>query len=121
LDNQEQIITGLVQELRRGSLVLMVLSQLADPQYGYSLVQCLEAQGLNLDPGTLYPLLRRLENQGLLASQWDTESARPRRYYQLSESGRRVLTDMAKEWQTLVELMQHLLPKPMGGTANGAD
>ncbi len=116
MENQKLIIDGLVQELRRGSLVLMVLSQLADQQYGYSLVQRLEEQGLPLDPGTLYPLLRRLEKQGLLDSKWDTESARPRRYYLLSATGHQVLKVMTTEWQNMVDLMQRLLPTNEGGT-----
>lgn len=115
MENQKQIIDGLVQELRRGSLVVMVLSQLAEQQYGYSLVQRFEEQGLSLDPGTLYPLLRRLEKQGLLVSQWDTEGGHPRRYYLLSPAGHEVLAAMAKEWQIMADLMQRLLPEPEGG------
>jgi PadR family transcriptional regulator, regulatory protein PadR len=115
VEHQKQIVDGLVQELRRGSLVVMVLSQLAEQQYGYSLVQRFEEQGLNLDPGTLYPLLRRLEKQGLLLSQWDTEGGHPRRYYSLSPAGHEVLTSMAKEWQSMSELMQRLLPDAKGG------
>ena len=109
MENTDEIITGLIQELRRGSLVLMVLSQLSDKQYGYSLVQRLEAQGLDLDPGTLYPLLRRLEKQNLLDSQWDIEGGRPRRYYVLSAGGRLILARMADEWRNLNDLMNHLL------------
>lgn len=109
MEKDVEIINGLVQELRRGSLVLMVLSQMANQQYGYSLVQSLAEQGLDLEPGTLYPLLRRLEKQGLLDSQWDTEAGRPRRYYILSEAGRNVLTAMTEEWQNLAVLMDRLL------------
>lgn len=109
MEKDVEIINGLVQELRRGSLVLMVLSQMANQQYGYSLVQLLAEQGLDLEPGTLYPLLRRLEKQGLLDSQWDTEAGRPRRYYILSEAGRHVLNAMTEEWQNLAVLMDRLL------------
>ena len=109
MNKDVEIINGLVQELRRGSLVLMVLSQMADQQYGYSLVQRLAGQGLDLEPGTLYPLLRRLEKQGLLDSQWDTEAGRPRRYYILSEAGQHVLAAMTEEWQNLAVLMDRLL------------
>jgi PadR family transcriptional regulator PadR len=109
MNNHDEIINSLVLELRRGSLVLMVLSQLRQPQYGYSLVQCLEEKGLKMDPGTLYPQLRRLEKQGLLESRWDMAAGRPRRYYVLSEQGREVLTAVSQAWQEMVSLMDRLL------------
>lgn len=104
-----ELIDNLVLELRRGTLVLSVLSQLEQPQYGYSLMECLADKGLEIDQGTLYPLLRRLESQGLLDSQWSVEESRPRRYYVLNADGRSVLEVMAAEWQQLVQVMQHLL------------
>jgi len=102
----------LVLELRRGTLVLSVLSQLEQPQYGYSLMECLAGKGLEIDQGTLYPLLRRLESQGLLDSQWSVAESRPRRYYVLNADGRSVLAVMAAEWQQLVQVMQRLLQEP---------
>jgi PadR family transcriptional regulator, regulatory protein PadR len=118
MENESNVISGLIQELRRGSLVLLILSQLASQQYGYSLVQQLEGQGLKLEPGTLYPLLRRLEKQGLLDSQWDVDAGRPRRYYTLSASGRRVLVVMTAEWQNMADLMKKLLqPGAAPGTS----
>ena len=75
-------------ELRRGMIVLAVLSQLEEEQYGYSLLKLLSDQGLDVDQGTLYPLLRRLESQGLLESVWKLEEARPRRYYVISPDGK---------------------------------
>ncbi len=110
MPEEKQIVDSLVQELRRGSLVLIVLSQLTEQQYGYSLVQALEEKGLAMDPGTLYPLLRRLEKQGLLESQWDVKASRPRRYYSLNDKGREVLLAMGEEWNSLNQLMQNLLP-----------
>jgi PadR family transcriptional regulator PadR len=110
MEDETAIIGGLVQELRRGSLVLVILSQLASEQYGYSLVQQIEEKGLKLEPGTLYPLLRRLERQGLLDSKWDTDTSRPRRYYQLSRTGRSVLAAMIEEWRDMSRLMNKLLP-----------
>lgn len=104
-----ELIDNLVLELRRGTLVLSVLSQLEQPQYGYSLMECLADKGLEIDQGTLYPLLRRLESQGLLDSQWSVEESRPRRYYVLNADGRSVLAVMAAEWQQLVQVMQRLL------------
>jgi DNA-binding PadR family transcriptional regulator len=100
---------NLVQELRRGVIVLAVLSQLDQEQYGYSLMKRLEAQGMLIDQGTLYPLLRRLEEQGLLASDWRVETSRPRRYYILSGLGREVLQEMILEWQRIKTTVDELL------------
>jgi DNA-binding PadR family transcriptional regulator len=100
---------NLVQELRRGVIVLAVLSQLDQEQYGYSLMKGLEDQGLQVDQGTLYPLLRRLEEQGLLASDWRVETSRPRRYYILSEFGKEVLENMTSEWERIKTTMDNML------------
>ena len=89
---------GLV-ELRRGVLVLAVLSRLRRRQYGYSLRQALAEGGMPIEEGTLYPLLRRLETQGLLLSEWDTATAPPRRYYRLSPEGERAYADLAEAWR----------------------
>ena len=105
----EEIIQNLILELRRGTLILSVLSQLRERQYGYALKERLVEQGVEIDQGTLYPLLRRLEKQGLLDSEWDVSEARPRRYYVLSEPGREVLTVMVAEWQQLVSVMEQVL------------
>ncbi|HPD41807.1 MAG TPA: helix-turn-helix transcriptional regulator [Anaerolineae bacterium] len=105
----EEIIQNLILELRRGTLILSVLSQLRERQYGYALKERLAEQGVDIDQGTLYPLLRRLEKQGLLDSEWDVSEARPRRYYVLSEQGREVLTVMIAEWQQLVSVMEQVL------------
>ena len=105
----EEIIQNLILELRRGTLILSVLSQLRERQYGYALKERLAEQGVDIDQGTLYPLLRRLEKQGLLDSEWDVSEARPRRYYVLSEQGREVLTIMVAEWQQLVSVMEQVL------------
>ncbi len=99
----------LVLELRRGILVLATLSQLDEAKYGYSLMQELANQGLEIEQGTLYPLLRRLEDKGLLASQWNVEGSRPRRYYQLSPAGAEVLDSLSYEWNELVAVMDDLL------------
>ena len=99
----------LALELRRGILVLATLSQLGEAKYGYSLMQELGSQGLEIEQGTLYPLLRRLEDQELLVSQWNVEGSRPRRYYQLSPTGAEVLNSLSKEWADLVNVMNDLL------------
>ncbi len=104
----------LMQELRRGTLTIGVLSQLYEPQYGYSLVSLLEGKGFPVEAGTLYPLLRRLEKQGLLESQWDTNETRPRKYYLLSESGKLVFDQLVAEWEDMVGNLDNLL-KSKGG------
>jgi DNA-binding PadR family transcriptional regulator len=92
------LLNSLMTELRRGTLTLAVLSQLRTPQYGYSLVQLLENSSITIDQSTLYPLLRRLEKQGLVTSSWDTSESRPRKYYVLSEFGVEIFTQLKEEW-----------------------
>ena len=99
----------LTQELRRGILVLAALSQLEEEKYGYALINSLAEKGLDIEQGTLYPLLRRLESQGLLNSEWNVEGSRPRRYYVISPEGSRILQDLAGEWRSLTDVMQKLL------------
>jgi len=100
---------NLISELRRGTLVLGVLSQLQEPAYGYTLKERLTERGVDIDQGTLYPLLRRLEEQGLLQSEWSLTESRPRRYYQLNATGQSVLDTLTQEWKSLVDAMQKLL------------
>ena len=88
MSETENHLQSLRQELRRGVLVLAVLGQLRTLQYGYSLIQQLSEHGLDVEEGTLYPLLRRLEKQGLLESKWDVSETRPRKYYLISDGGR---------------------------------
>ena len=88
-------------ELRRGCLVLAVLAQLRSEHYGYTLKKELNDRGMDIDEGTLYPLLRRLETQGLLASEWREEDKRNKRFYRLSQDGGRVLEELLAEWQQL--------------------
>ncbi|AWB44906.1 PadR family transcriptional regulator [Paenibacillus sp. CAA11] len=103
------LLNTLITELRRGTLTLAVLSQLRKPQYGYSLVQLLEASGISIDQSTLYPLLRRLEKQDLVTSSWDTSESRPRKYYVLSEYGMEIYQQLKAEWKkTTQELVQLL-------------
>ncbi len=100
----------MVLELRRGVIVIAVLSQLKEEQYGYSLLKRLSDQGMEIDQGTLYPLLRRLESQGLLQSDWRiVEEARPRRYYVISKQGREVLAQLKREWSGMVTTLQKML------------
>lgn len=96
-------------ELRRGVVVLAVLSQLGTARYGYSLIQTLAERGLDVEEGTLYPLLRRLEKQGLLESEWEIGEARPRKYYRISPLGRKVLEALTAEWLHTIEVMHLIL------------
>jgi PadR family transcriptional regulator, regulatory protein PadR len=88
-------------ELRRGSLVLAVLAQLRTEQYGYTLRKALAERGMEVDEGTLYPLLRRLESQGLLASEWREEDKRTKRFYILSPDGKHILKQLLAEWENI--------------------
>ncbi len=106
---QPGVLDGLALELRRGALVLAVLSQLRDEQYGYSLKKSLARAGLEIDEGTLYPLMRRLEAQGLLKSRWRVEEGRPRRYYQISARGESTLRALIAEWKDLAKVLEGLL------------
>lgn len=99
----------LEQDLRRGALVLAVLSQLGTRQYGYSLRQALSARGMPIEEGTLYPLLRRLEGQGLLSSEWLMDEGPPRRYYARSARGTELYRDLSVSWRSLSAVMDHLL------------
>jgi len=96
-------------ELRRGALVLAVLSQLRIAQYGYSLRQALAERGMAIEEGTLYPLLRRLESQGVLSSEWRIEDGPPRRYYRLNDAGEALLAELTGSWNALVATMGGLL------------
>lgn len=102
-------IENLSQELRRGVLPLAVLSMLRENKYGYALINDLEQCGIKIDQGTLYPMLRRLEAQGLLQSSWILEGTRPRRYYQISEDGNEVLRQLSAEFRNLNQLIEKLL------------
>ncbi|GAB4578684.1 MAG: PadR family transcriptional regulator [Anaerolineales bacterium] len=109
-NSSTDLTDNLLQELRRGALVMAVLSQLKEEQYGYSLKQRLGERGLEVNEGTLYPLMRRLENQGLLQSHWEVvDDARPRRYYQISPEGENILTTLITEWQSLTEVIEALV------------
>jgi DNA-binding PadR family transcriptional regulator len=104
-----QSLENLILEMRRGVIVLAVLSQCNQEQYGYSLMKSLSEKGLEIDQGTLYPLLRRLETQGLLSSSWRLEDARPRRYYMISQEGKEILPKLVEEWESMVQTMRHML------------
>lgn len=104
-----QIADNLIQELRRGLLILAILSRLQKEHYGYALREQLAVQGLEVPEGTLYPLLRRLEAQGLLDSRWQLGESRPRRYYKTSVAGQQVLTEVARQWSSQVQVLRRIL------------
>lgn len=110
MNKSDEVLNNLKLELRKGILVLGVLSQLQEKHYGYSLNEQLNNKNLNIEQNTLYPLLRRLETQGLLESLWDTEGSRPRKYYLISEYGLEIYELLKKEYldnhQVLLDLFK---------------
>jgi PadR family transcriptional regulator, regulatory protein PadR len=99
-------------ELRRGCVVLAVLAALRTEQYGYTLRKALSELGMEIDEGTLYPLLRRLESQGLLVSEWREETKRNKRFYHLSADGGRVLERLLTEWKAIGASLEGILEEP---------
>lgn len=107
----DELYTNHTLELRRGTIVLALLSQLQRPLYGYALLQTLEDSGISIDAGTLYPLLRRLEKQGVLDSSWDTTDTRPRKYYRLNAEGKLLYQRMANEWFIVSKKLSRMIEK----------
>ncbi len=103
------VLNGLIQELRRGTIILAVLSQLKQPQYGYSFIVLMNEKGFDIEANTLYPLLRRLEKQGILESFWDTDGTKPRKYYRLSEYGEGVYLKLCAAWSDINRAVKHLI------------
>jgi len=102
-------------ELRRGCLVVAVLAALREEQYGYTLRKALAEHGMDIDEGTLYPLLRRLESQGLLSSEWREQDKRNKRFYRLSHGGELILKQLVAEWQGMDQALNGIL----NGSLNG--
>src|SRR5271169_2496396 len=107
-----EILENLRSELRRGSLIVAVLAELRTEQYGYTLRKSLEDHGIAIDEGTLYPLLRRLETQGLLLSEWREHEKRNKRFYRLSPQGEVILEQLLQDWESLSASIQSILQKP---------
>lgn len=105
----EDLLNSLLLEIRRGTIVLSVLSQLKTQKYGYALVMLLEEKGIPVEAGTLYPLLRRLEKQNLLESNWDVEASKPRKYYKLSENGNIIYDRLREQWFKTADNMNNIL------------
>lgn len=107
--DEELLFESLRLELRRGSLILAVLASLRREQYGYSLRVALGEVGVEMEESTLYPLLRRLESQGLLDSEWREEERRKKRFYRLSPRGEAMLARLAAEWRGLSASLEKML------------
>jgi PadR family transcriptional regulator, regulatory protein PadR len=97
------------QELKRGVLQVAVLALLRRRAYGYDLLRTLADMGFPAEEGTLYPVLRRLESEGLLQSQWDTTGTRPRKYYECTNTGKTALAALAAEWSRVDEALRRIL------------
>jgi PadR family transcriptional regulator PadR len=104
-----EVLENLRLELRRGCLILAALAELRTERYGYTLRKALAERGVDIDEGTLYPLLRRLESQRLLVSEWREEDKRNKRFYQLSQEGKSVLKQLTSEWNAISESLGKLL------------
>ena len=113
-----EILENLRSELRRGSLIVAVLAELRQEQYGYTLRKSLEENGISMDEGTLYPLLRRLESQGLLASEWREQDKRNKRFYRLSPPGELILTQLLLDWENLSQSLKAILQQSETGRAS---
>ncbi len=109
--SEQDKIDKLKQELRRGALVLAVLLQLRQEHYGYSLRKALIDASIDIEESTLYPLLRRLETQGLLISEWREENKRKKRFYLISEMGQTVLEQLLLEGQSMNQSIEHIATK----------
>ena len=105
----ESLFENLRLELRRGCLTLAVLAQLRKEHYGYTLRKALAERGLEIEESTLYPLLRRLESQGLLVSEWREEDKRNKRFYRLSSEGDRMLGMLLAEWNAINTSVENIL------------
>ena len=97
----EDVLAQHLQELRRGTVVVACLATLRTPGYGYALLETLGTAGFGVDANTLDPLLRRLEKQGLLVSQWNTDDTRPRKFYRTSDAGQELLATLRDDWRAL--------------------
>lgn len=107
--NDDIILNGFIQELRRGTILLAVLSQLKEPQYGYSLIVRMTDKGFDMEANTLYPLLRRLEKQNILECFWDTDGSKPRKYYKISEFGTSIYLKLCAAWKDINMAVNHLI------------
>ncbi|MFC4604300.1 PadR family transcriptional regulator [Rhodococcus kronopolitis] len=111
-----ELVASHSQEVRRGSVVVASLLMLRTPGYGYGLIEALSGAGIAVEANTLYPLLRRLEKQGLLVSEWNTDEVRPRKFYRTSEAGEELAALLRDEWTALDRSMQAIDTATRKGT-----
>ena len=104
----DELLANHRQELRRGTVVLACLLALREPGYGYGLLKTLEAAGIPSDGNTVYPLLRRLEERGLLESEWNTEESRPRKFYRTTAAGSELATQLIADVNDLTQSLHSL-------------
>ncbi len=108
-EEHKKLLKRSVQEMRRGNLVLAVLAMLPEKKYGYELLKQMNSLGFGLSQDTLYPLLRRLDEQQLIDSEWVVDETRPRKYYTINEDGRTMLENLAKEWKNQSERLREVI------------
>ncbi len=116
MPEHSDVFENLRLELRRGSVIVAVLAALRTERYGYTLRKALADHGMEIDEGTLYPLLRRLESQGLLTSQWREEQNRNKRFYRLSAEGRQILKRLLAEWAGIDASLKEIFKESPDGT-----
>ena len=108
-EEHEKLLKRTVQEMRRGNLVLAVLAMLPEKKYGYELLRQMNDLGFGLSQDTLYPLLRRLDEQQLVDSEWVVDETRPRKYYTINKDGRAMLESLAEEWKKQAERLREVI------------
>jgi DNA-binding PadR family transcriptional regulator len=106
--HEDELLESHRQELRRGTVVLACLLALREPGYGYGLLKTLDAAGITSDGNTVYPLLRRLEERGLLASEWNTDESRPRKFYRTTKAGKELATQLLTDMSGLTKALRSL-------------
>lgn len=104
-----ELIESMILEIRRGSIIICVMSCLKEPKYGYALLNELTDKGMSIDAGTLYPLLRRLEKQGVLESRWNTDGTKPRKYYCMNLDGRQAYEALCKSWEDISSAVNRMI------------
>ena len=109
MKERQEILNGFAVEMRRGTVVLSVLSRRQSPKYGYSLIQELKQNEFGVEANTLYPLLRRLEKQGILRSEWETQGAKPRKYYVLTDFGKEIFEELKTYWKNMQSYLNVLV------------
>jgi DNA-binding PadR family transcriptional regulator len=100
-------------EVKRGAMQLGVLCLLDNEQYGYEIIKTLDNVGLKVEEGTLYPILKRLENDKLLSSRWETSGPRPRKYYKTTKYGKEIRIKWLNSHKTINKAIEKLEKKIM--------